>query len=391
MFSKLTKQENTRPSVTKASSLINKKSHKQKKYISLMVVPSYSNGKTRTLRMPRGLFHGAIAALLVVTAIVLGFYFNSMYHQRIAQNLESSLVETENRYYEFRAYAEQTQDDLIETAAQIFEELTETEARAQAELSQQAESHQTELESVLSQIENIEEILRIFDQDRQAAISGISTRSQIIPPLVPLLAELEAAQAALKADSHIHNPTLVTETMGMVQLGGGAEAGLQQQLDILTAELNVQMALMDNLAYYRNKMDIYLSNFPTLWPVSGAISSGFGWRSNPFGRGGGEHHTGVDIPARTGTNIRAAGGGIVTSARWHNGYGNTIIIYHGNGISTLYAHNSRNIAVEGQRVERGEVIALVGSTGRTTGAHLHFEVKINGTPVNPVPYMNEHY
>ena len=407
-FKRLFKHESTRPAVKKVSQIINSKSHKQKKFISLMVVPSYSTGKTRTLRVPRALFHGVVIGMLVISAIVLGLNLRANHFERVAQTLDGYLHESETRYSDFRAYAEQVQDNLLEAAAQVAEELTETEYRARAELSRQARSHQTELEVILDKIEEIENIIRDMDEDRQAFIDGLNLRGEIIPPLMDILVELEESQASLRQLSLIHNPTVANpipliesaerntgRNIGLMSLGGNeasvTHCMVQEYLEILMDELYVQRKLMNCLEHYRARMDIYLNNFPTLWPIAGSISSGFGWRSNPFGGRGVEHHSGVDIPARTGTQIRAAGGGVVVESGWRNGYGQTVIIDHGNGIRTLYAHNSRNLVTIGQTVARGEIIAHVGSTGRSTAPHLHYEVKINGTAVNPVPFMNEHY
>ena len=124
------------------------------------------------------------------------------------------------------------------------------------------------------------------------------------------------------------------------------------------------------------------------WPVPGhyRISSPYGNRTHPIRRTP-EFHSGIDIPAPNGTNIVAAADGIVIISGWRGGYGNTIVIDHGGGLSTLYGHNSRNIATEGQFVYAGDVIARVGSTGVSTGPHLHFEVRHNGRHVNPNPYL----
>lgn len=119
------------------------------------------------------------------------------------------------------------------------------------------------------------------------------------------------------------------------------------------------------------------------WPVAGSISSPFGWRMNPFG-GRGDFHTGLDISAHYGTRIAAAASGRVVYTGWMSGYGKVVVIEHGNGYTTLYAHCSRLLCSPGQTVNRGDVIAAVGATGRATGAHLHFEVRINGNPVNPL-------
>ena len=99
-------------------------------------------------------------------------------------------------------------------------------------------------------------------------------------------------------------------------------------------------------------------------------------------------HTGVDIAAGSGDAIHAADDGVVVSAGWLGGYGNATIIDHGGGVATLYGHQSRIDVSAGERVDRGQVIGRVGCTGTCTGPHLHFEVRIDGDPVNPVPYIS---
>ncbi len=125
------------------------------------------------------------------------------------------------------------------------------------------------------------------------------------------------------------------------------------------------------------------------WPLSGyyEISSPFGWRTHPISRKK-SLHTGVDLPAPTGTVIHAAGAGVVIFAGWYGGYGNAVVIDHGGGISTLYAHQSQLAASEGQQVTAGQTIGYVGSTGLSTGPHLHFEVRVNGNPTDPLQYFH---
>ena len=122
------------------------------------------------------------------------------------------------------------------------------------------------------------------------------------------------------------------------------------------------------------------------WPTSGAIVSGFGYRTHPV-YGTTRFHSGVDIDGACGQPIFAAETGTVLSAGSNGGYGNATVIDHGNGLSTLYAHQSSIGVSSGQSVGRGEQIGLVGTTGLSTGCHLHFEVRINGEPVDPVPYL----
>jgi len=125
---------------------------------------------------------------------------------------------------------------------------------------------------------------------------------------------------------------------------------------------------------------------PSMWPIEGKISSGFGEREDPF-NGEGAFHAGLDILAPMGTPIRAAGDGIVLTSGLANGYGREIVIDHGHGVHTVYGHMSALVAIAGQRVIRGQVIAYVGQAGRATCPHLHYEVRINNVPVNPHKYL----
>ena len=129
------------------------------------------------------------------------------------------------------------------------------------------------------------------------------------------------------------------------------------------------------------------ASVPSIWPVVGTLESGLGGRRNPFGGGSYEYHEGQDIDAMMGTPVVATASGTVTMACPQNGYGNVVYIDHGNGLSTRYGHLSQiNVAV-GQNIARGDVLGSVGSTGRSTGPHLHYEVRINNEPVNPRPYL----
>lgn len=125
---------------------------------------------------------------------------------------------------------------------------------------------------------------------------------------------------------------------------------------------------------------------PSLWPVNGVLSSSFGERSDPFS-GEGTFHTGIDLSAAAGTPVHATGDGVVTSAGWSGAYGKLVVVDHGNGLETYYAHLSQLQVVPGQEVRRGQVIALSGGTGRATGPHMHYEVRLRGTPVNPYKYL----
>jgi len=146
---------------------------------------------------------------------------------------------------------------------------------------------------------------------------------------------------------------------------------------------------LKDLAETEQRLMQYLDSMPTLWPVNGEISSGYGSREDPFKPWKEAFHKGIDIAADYGTDIRAAASGKVTMASNIDVYGNSIIIDHGNGITTFYSHASKLLVKEGQTVKKGDVIAKVGSTGRSTGPHLHFEIRVNGSAVDPLEYLDD--
>ena len=137
------------------------------------------------------------------------------------------------------------------------------------------------------------------------------------------------------------------------------------------------------------KIDARPSNGEMMWPLKDHydISSPFGWRNAPIGSGG-ERHRGIDIPAPTGTPVYSATDGVVISSGWNGSYGNAVMIKYTDNIVIVYGHNSSLVVSAGQRVSKGQVISLVGSTGNSTGPHLHFEVRYNGYPVDPLKYLN---
>src|SRR5262245_5953162 len=125
---------------------------------------------------------------------------------------------------------------------------------------------------------------------------------------------------------------------------------------------------------------------PNIWPVKGAITSHYGNRADPF-NGEAELHLGLDISALFNSQVHAPADGVVLYAERKAAYGNLLILDHGNGLTTRYGHLSRALVKVGQKVKRGEVVGLVGMTGRTTAPHLHYEVRRNDRPVNPRTYL----
>jgi murein DD-endopeptidase MepM/ murein hydrolase activator NlpD len=183
-------------------------------------------------------------------------------------------------------------------------------------------------------------------------------------------------------------PTMVTATAEQIQ-DADVSSSLDQLHALRTSALTgaTMVGLTMGLTRNATTADWFKANSaPNLWPVDGQVTGSFGERIDPF-NGEGAFHSGVDIGSHYGAQIIAPADGVVTFSDVMGGYGKAIMINHGNGISTRYGHLSGYAVTAGQRVHRGDVIGYVGESGRSTGPHLHYEVRINDTPVNPYKYL----
>lgn len=156
----------------------------------------------------------------------------------------------------------------------------------------------------------------------------------------------------------------------------------------LEKEALEQKESFQELTKFLNTQDAKLRATPAIWPVRGYLTSGFGYRLSPFS-GRLSFHKGLDIAGQKGMPVRATADGIVIFSGWQEGYGKLVVINHGYGYLTFYAHNSRLLADKGQRVKRRDVISLMGSTGNSTGPHTHYEVHVNGKVENPNNFILE--
>ena len=163
------------------------------------------------------------------------------------------------------------------------------------------------------------------------------------------------------------------------------------KLDLISRRIVVQSRSFQDLSVMIQNKEKMLASVPSIMPVDRnriKFSSGFGWRRNPFSRAGSQFHPGIDLAGKVGTPIYATGDGVVTDPLGSmTGYGNVIVIDHGFGFKTLYAHLSKKLVKEGEVVKRGQVIGLLGNTGPSTGPHVHYEVIRNGQKVNPINYI----
>jgi murein DD-endopeptidase MepM/ murein hydrolase activator NlpD len=183
-------------------------------------------------------------------------------------------------------------------------------------------------------------------------------------------------------------PTLVTASAEQIY-DAEVSSSLDQLHALRTSALTGATMVGLTMGLTRNVTTadwIKANSAPNLWPIEGQVTGSFGERIDPF-NGEGAFHSGVDIGSSYGHPIVAPADGVVTLTETMGGYGKTIMIDHGNGISTRYGHLSGFAVTPGQKVQRGDVIGYVGESGRSTGPHLHYEVRINDTPVNPYKYL----
>jgi murein DD-endopeptidase MepM/ murein hydrolase activator NlpD len=159
--------------------------------------------------------------------------------------------------------------------------------------------------------------------------------------------------------------------------------GMVSTLDEAAEQSNDLFTMIESRLFEKRLAALMVPNSP---PISGAVGSGFGFRTDPFS-GRAALHTGLDFPGDVGTPIMAAAGGVVRSTEFHPAYGNLLEIDHGNGLTTRYAHASKILVKAGDLVKRGQVVAQVGTTGRSTGPHLHFEVSVEGVLQDPAKFL----
>jgi len=260
-------------------------------------------------------------------------------------------------------------------------------------------------DDVIDFLNRVEYVNRIVESDKAMADRLTQTENLISEKLNNISAvkremeELSVKYGAKQAELESAKRKKL-EFLG--RLGADEERYLQQIRDLQADDVRIEKLIKDAEAAEAKRLAeekakkaasakpavAYYQGGKLGWPVpsSNQITSAYVSRSSPIS-GKLEFHTGIDIPASYGASVVAAEGGVVISAGWNGGFGNAVIISHGNGLSTLYGHNSKLLVKNGDVVKRGQAIAQIGSTGYSTGNHLHFEVRINGAHTNPIPYL----
>ena len=240
------------------------------------------------------------------------------------------------------------------------------------QLRQQTQDQKSKIHLFASKIENLEKQLsKLKGFDKRIRIIANLEKGQETAPFMgmggPSASEI---REKLKAEKN---------EMGLAQQ-------MRTDIERLESEATSQEQSLSELEKLLQSKKEMLVHTPSIWPAHGWVTSGFGFRTNPF-TGLTQMHEGLDIANRIGTPVIAPADGIVSDTGKDSAYGNVIVISHGFGINSRFLHLSKILVSPGQRVKRGDKIAEVGTTGKSTGPHLHYEVRVNGIPVNPVRYI----
>ena len=315
--------------------------------------------------------------------------------------LEGELVVYKNRLARL--------SQVLEFQTQRLQLLTRQHHAAQDQLNRRLvaiyQSHSPDTVEVVLTSESLAEVLdqldymrdvgrqdkRIATQVREARLAMKRTRARTARTRKQVAATTAAVEARVN-EQRVVRDRLVADQNALASARAGKnqvltsvrsqEAEDRKHVENLQAE-SAQLTARIQAAQARSSSS-QVSRPPSsagfIWPTSGTLTSGFGWR---WGR----MHEGIDIAAPTGTPISAAASGTVIHAGWMGGYGNLVVIDHGNGLATAYGHQSSIAVGSGTYVSQGQTIGYVGSTGHSTGPHLHFEVRVNGSPVDPLGYL----
>lgn len=315
------------------------------------------------------------------------------------KNVLSDLLKTKNVLEQTRTELKLNQYRLIKTEQKVLNTKKELEATKQT-LSNEWQEFRDRLKDIYknSQTSYLEVIFGAKD------LADFLSRSYFFEKVIAKDIELinrinlHQTEVSQKKQSLEHESTqirslanLIETKKNQIQLEVSEKNKIHTTLQKMREEYERQIAQLEESSQQIElllRQKEFAGSYPEatgqmIWPVTGRISSGFGYRRHPIFRII-KFHSGLDITCPYGYPIKAADGGVVIDARYWGGYGNTIIIDHGNGTSTLYGHLSRFYVSRGQRINKGQNLGLAGSTGWSTGPHLHFEVRRNGTPVNPV-------
>jgi murein DD-endopeptidase MepM/ murein hydrolase activator NlpD len=235
----------------------------------------------------------------------------------------------------------------------------------------------------------------LLKQDNQKKEETIQLMNEEINRIKQQQVDIESKQQQIKQLMGIKTEASITPSRGgeggvdlkQLHMWGESNFDTLATVQSIITQLDYQEKELDQWLAKVNQEAEYFRSLPNQWPVEGSITSPYGWRKNPFGGSLTSFHNGIDIANNVGTPVLAAGDGVVISAGWQGAYGKMVVIDHGYGIKTKYGHNSSIKVNVGDKVKKGQVIALLGNTGRSTGPHVHFTVEKGGNTQDPLIYL----
>lgn len=326
--------------------------HKHSKYITIMLIPQASTNKVKSLKIGHweAYFSIIISCTIIISLILCGFRI-------LTFDNTISNIKTELRS------KEAINSKLISEKKVIENSFDSEKANYQAEL-EALEKKSQEIEDKLNQLEKIKEDIYNKISSTGAPVtkhSANSIETALGGPIIHLAnTTSDSARITSKMDSLLYS------------------------LDIKTEEFVELSEQVDNYLPY-------IEAYPSILPVKGTITSYVGYRSNPFNYKSTEYHTGLDIKVNSGTDVFATAAGTVIFSGYQAGYGYLVIIDHGYGIETRYGHNSSLLVKVGDKVTRGDIISKSGNSGRSTGPHVHYEIRLYNEIKNPIDYVGEEY
>ncbi len=345
-----------------------------------------SEGQVRFIKLSSRLqmrVAGLVAVLLLVWVLSIGGMAISQYltaRDRLSLlDREAKVTSAESRVSAYRGDLGKVQTDL-QKRQDFIEKLVQTHL---GDLPRDAKAGETVSNSTGAATETVKKVSAALPE--AAGLAQIEARQLSFVEALTRMADRRAAQAEARLAALGLNPQAMLASLDDRSAQGGPLIQLASEpdgsIDPRFERLGLSLARMDAL-------ERSVAGLPQALPANFEyISSGFGFRANPFTGGGGEFHPGLDFKGPHGAPIYAAARGTVSFVGQRSGYGNCVEIDHGNGLVTRYAHMSGFRTVVGKAVMPGEQIGLIGSTGRSTGPHLHFEVRIGDRPVNPRPFL----
>ncbi len=228
-----------------------------------------------------------------------------------------------------------------------------------------------------------------MDRARQVLDQAVSTDRQL-RGLLTMARDRDPISAATGVGGPTLADRLSLDRLMSGRSGAARQSDWHREISRIRADAQKRLASFQEIAWYVGNQKSLRNATPSIWPTEGQITSLFGYRFSPLRRDEGENgelHPGIDIANDPDTLICATADGTILFSGWSHGYGNLIVIDHGYGIQTVYGHTSKSLVKAGDRVVKSQVIAYMGTTGRSTGAHLHYEIRRQGVAVDPMQYL----